>query len=1081
MNRPYRHLLSLRGAAALLVLLLAPACDDAGGPDPATDTGLIGDADAGDTSTSDADSGDATDTLAPDTETDIADVDTDADTTPGPSGPVEIAFDEWLPAPGDGEVLLYPITSEEQIPEGMSVQARIGDWIFDSGRALYVIEGEDRTMSPCPYGGNVIDVIYRDEEGNASEETLGEICPMLNLGLTFRGTTFEVIEDGSEGRAVLAVSGDIHVLDFLNITAMAGGYLGGLEFNIPLGPDVVRPISATFYYALLPGSNALRVVGAYRNDGTEAHPIARGHLLRSAGQGMFYNPLNALGGYGYQSIGPSNLAAVPVAFQAYSHELGSWGYVPDPVDALEAEFPIGAGSISVSGVTATLIGTLDLFGTLLAQPGSFGSTPGIALLEPGESVANGHYVLAGDGSLSTMIDVAWELLEVPVGTVGGVVRGAGGDGLAGVLVTAVDADGRGLNQARTSDDGTYTLSVPAGVSLELRAYGQGISGVAGELVTVTEGEAIEADIDTGAPVTLRVSVRNADGEPVAARLSVTCAGPCPRPLGAERDLAVDDIPDDFAVLLPVGLDGEVEVALEPGTYGVVVSRGMEWSTWPSDAWDTGGYTIEVEAGDVVALEAEIAHVLDTRGAISGDFHVHALASSDSAVSIADRVWNFVSEGVDVIVSTDHDYIADFAPTISAEGLEDELVSVIGAEVTTSSYGHINAFPLAVDPDHRTGGALDWGNGPDLTLIPAETYAWAHAFPGEQVVQINHPDGAGTIGGLNADVLLGISRFTAEQLGMPEQPVDERTGDTGFWSDDFTAMEVMNGLGRGNFWIRFRWWVTMIGRGFSPAGTAVTDTHKLYSDLGGAPRSFVFVSPDVDTPGTMDEAAFTEAINAGRLIGTNGPYFVPIIVNGEGATAAPGDTVELDDELRLDVHVSVPEWMRVDTIDVFINLREGIYSTRYVENDTPVPPTLSETFAFEEGDRVVVATGEVEHARYEKTVSIPLELDEDAYVIVMVRGEAGSTATLWPVIPRRSEKPFAFSNPIYVDADGGGYDNYPLQELIDELLADETLSLQLFEPPVRAAMDDHDHDHVVRAPVGTREWLAEAFEWANCRH
>src|SRR5690606_9095421 len=139
------------------------------------------------------------------------------------------------------------------------------------------------------------------------------------------------------------------------------------------------------------------------------------------------------------------------------------------------------------------------FGTLLAQPGAFGSTPGIALLEPGESVVSGHYVLAGDGSLSTMIDVAWDLLDVPVGTVGGVVRGAGGDVIEGALVTAVDADGRGLNQSRTSVDGTYTLSVPSGFSLELRAYGQGISGVAGELVTVTEGEAMEADIDTGAP------------------------------------------------------------------------------------------------------------------------------------------------------------------------------------------------------------------------------------------------------------------------------------------------------------------------------------------------------------------------------------------------------------------------------------------------------------------------------------------------------------------------------------------------------------------------------------------------------
>ena len=1064
---------SRRIAPLALLLLFGCGADDDNSADAGADLG---------TDTSDAsDVGTDTSTDA-DTAADTID---GGDTGPSPGDRVDVALDGVLPEPVEGAVSVYQIDSEDQIPAGMSVQAMIGDWIIESDRALFVIEGEDRTMSPCPWGGSVIDAVYIDGTGTRHEETVGEICPMINLGQTFAGHEFEVLADGSDGRAILAVTGEMQELDFLNIEAMAGGFLGGLSLELALDPSRVRPVTITVYYALTADSNRLRVITAFRNDGDELHHLATGHLLRPAGTGVFFNPLNSVGGYGYESLGPSSLTATPISFTAYTHESAGWAYVPDPVEGLGDDLPVGGGSAAVSGVTAALMGTTDLLGVLLAQAPALPDLQGVIGLEPGESEFVGHHFVVGDGSLHTVIDEAYASFGIETATIGGVVRDGAGAPVAGVRVTAVDEQARGLNQALTGADGTYAFTVPIGSTYELRAYSAARRGVAANLVTPAGAEALSADIETEDPGVLRVRVTTPDGEPTAARLTVICPGGCARPLGAEADRIVDALPGDFQALVQVPPSGEASVELPAGSYGVVVSRGLEWSLWPPDAHLRGGEPIEVEPGNELMLDAEIAHVVDTSDAVSGDLHVHALASSDSSVANEDRVWSFVGDGLDVIVSTDHDYIVDFTPIIDAEGIAGELRSLIGAEITTSSYGHLNAFPLAVDETHRTGGALDWGNGADLALIPADVYGWAHEFPGEQVVQINHPEGAGTINGMDADVLLGISRFSAEQLGLPEQPPNpEIPWDTGFWSDDFTAIELANGLNRSSFWVRARWWLTMIGRGFHPTGTAVTDTHKLYSDIGGVPRTFVFVTDGADGPTTMDDSEFVASVNQGRTIGTNGPFFRAELVTDAGARATFGETIENGEGLRVDVMIDVPEWITVDRIDLYTNVTEGIYSRRGGENSDEIPPSFSVPVSLEEDDLLVSAVGTVEHRHYQKTVSVPLEFDTDGYVVVMVRGISEETATLWPVVPHRGETPFAFSNPIFVDADGGGYDSYPLQDLIDEILSQKSFDPQwpLAAGWTRDGIHHDGHEHHFNdgeLAIGTRPWAAELVDRMSC--
>ncbi len=78
--------------------------------------------------------------------------------------------------------------------------------------------------------------------------------------------------------------------------------------------------------------------------------------------------------------------------------------------------------------------------------------------------------------------------------------------------------------------------------------------------------------------------------------------------------------------------------------------------------------------------------------------------------------------------------------------------------------------------------------------------------------------------------------------------------------------------------------------------------------------------------------------------------------------------------------------------------------------------------------------------------------------------------MWPVVPRRGERPFAFSNPLFVDADGGGYDHYPLQELIDRLLSAKS-----------GPVPFEGHGHVLVGEPGTPEWVGSLFEHLSCAH
>jgi hypothetical protein len=184
--------------------------------------------------------------------------------------------------------------------------------------------------------------------------------------------------------------------------------------------------------------------------------------------------------------------------------------------------------------------------------------------------------------------------------------------------------------------------------------------------SVTQNIALPA---TGA---IQLSITDASGAPFSGKASVVGFDPSPDPANTQavivvtnrtpvfNDLGRDGTPFGLSQVEFVDTTGSSPVIpIEPGSYRVVFSHGPEYSSTFSD--------ITVTAGATTPASGQLAPVLDTTGFVGSDFHVHSIDSPDSSISREERVVTMLAEGVDFFTPSDHDFRADFAPTIAALG------------------------------------------------------------------------------------------------------------------------------------------------------------------------------------------------------------------------------------------------------------------------------------------------------------------------------------------------------------------------------------------------------------------------------
>jgi hypothetical protein len=411
------------------------------------------------------------------------------------------------------------------------------------------------------------------------------------------------------------------------------------------------------------------------------------------------------------------------------------------------------------------------------------------------------------------------------------------------------------------------------------------------------------------------------------------------------------------------------VGIAPGRYRVRAGRGPEYGVTTTE--------IAVVAGARVPLAiAPPPRVLATPGWISADLHVHAAPSDDSALPLPVRVASYVAEGCEVLVATDHDTLTDYGPLIRSLDLAGAVASVVGQEVTSAvptpeaptTFGHANVFPLVRDPLAYRSGAL-----PNEGRRLRDVIAAVRALPGEHLVQLNHARSGGDAAGFFDHLSVGHPFEPDLPLTIPPNTVlIARDPVTGVRDVDFDAMELMNGPHMERYRLLRSDWFALLRHGIVRTGTANSDSHLL-RDVAGVPRNLVRVAGD--TPARFDADEFVRAIRAGRVIGTTGP----ILDLHVGAAGIGERATGRDAPIRVDVRAA--PWVPVATVRVFVN------GTLAHESPATAGATLSFPHVF---DRDAFVTAEVEGA-------------PDAVYAARLPGFT----------------PFAFTNPVFVDADGDG--------------------------------------------------------------
>ncbi len=952
---------------------------------------------------------------------------------PEPTGRCEVDLDAtgYFSRVGTGATAKVVASSAELIGGGYA-QGRLGDVLLENDRLRVIIQQPTRAVAPIPYGGTIIDADVKRQAGPGRDE-YGKLGLIYAFGRTVNVSKVEVLSDGANGGyAVVAASGQDAVVDYVNVKNVLTEFLGDVE--LVRDPNEPLPFTITTYYVLSPGESRVRLLTAFCNGGKDTITMQVGDLSEQGGVSEVFNPDGCTNG-----LGAKGCLVDPSTWFGYQADGVAYGYRAYAFS--DAKQPGTSALLYVAGVAAVLANGENQSGLLAwvdataqRRPGAFGVLAGnqrtfLRDFFVGRDLGEiSSAMLAADAAAKSRLTVT--------------AQRADGSPASGARVTVKRAETGRVQTVLVADaQGLARVDLPPGNYL----VGTAALGAALEPLTpvsVPAAGTAAVTVHLGASRAVTVTVKDPFDRPLTAKVVVKCpGGPCPDQQGAYRAwVDVESQPSDVQAVAFAGADGRAVVPLPPGPYELFVSRGPEFSAFP-DTFPVTGHALDLSSADQ-AVAVTLAQVVDSTGWMSADLHVHAVGSPDSAVGDAVRAMSFAAEGVDVLVSTDHDFITDYRPVLEQLGLTGQMASMIGVEVTPFDYGHQNVFPVT-RRDALNGGAFDWagGDGPSLRLD--QIYAGLRADAPTAVIQMNHARGTpgGSLTMLKVDTATGASHADPAEFRLEAHPQASST-DTRLFSGEFDAFEVMNGMSLRT--AELNDWMTFLSRGWVKTATGVSDTHVTYTNVGGYARTWIKLG--VDAPADFSPNAFSQAMLARRAVLSSGPFITLTARKVEGGVATGpqievGGTISVasGDELELTVDVQAPEWMQFDAIEVHTHVA-GREATNGVSNDTFVPAQAALRRALDPTALPVEAVPGLNGfaaRRVHVRETFRVQPTADTWFVGMVRSSTASR-TLAPLAwegvscsgslcTASSSRAFALTNAILVDADGSGaYDEFPLQ-------------------------------------------------------
>ena len=956
------------------------------------------------------------------------------------------------------------ITSRADLIGGPGALGDVGDYLLANDKIRIIVQNAGYSRGFGVYGGALIDADLArpsrvgNSGGGTGYDNFGELFPALFLkAMGPREDGISIFPDpaknqtSEDGSAKITVRGTakefLFMLRRVNDVVVGGdGLLFENEYLLRPGKSYVEITTRVINQSTTPihlpgrGVDGLTMGAEFDLPGGDVILFGAGNKVFSpvAGFDMRFTLEDLY-------LDPPELPALPglvTPFIATKGQNVSYGFASGITEDKDS-------FVKRAGYENGRVDDLLIPFTFSAFTGAFfGAAPRV--LRPQEEFAFKKFFIVGDGDVASIRDVVHEIRETETGKLAGRVRQT--DTAApevGADVITFDRNGHAYSHHTTDANGQFVGTYePGRYTYVVTAEGRFPTKPVAFEVSASKVTQIESTVPLAGQVA--VTVLGEQGRPVPAKCTFVGTygylgtGAEPRTFLYDLKLgehmrSTDIVPDTHdpstrefieAVVHTAGTTGHAEI--RPGKYRVVCSRGFEYTLHETT-------DVHVKAGKLTQISGRVKRAIDTDGWAGGDYHLHQINSLDSFMTLDRRVIEVASEGVDIALSSDHNYVTDLSQPISAAGLDPFLQSMVGIEMTTLEIGHFNAFPLKYNPGPITKGAFEWSGRPPGDIFDDLRKLGAYGEDAT-IVQVNHP----------RDTILGYFNGYSFNPDTGE-PEDEDSlfliaegpefGPENF-SYGFDAIEVYNGKhlellhsyrvpdplpppplpevvppagtilrdegGKVAFPGGMEDWFTLLNKGHRYTGMGNSDSHD-EEEEPGYPRTYTPVSND--NPGQISEAEIISAIKNGNAMATNGP-FVRIDVDGKGM----GETVDGNSgQVKVKVRIDTAPWINFDTVAFVVN-GEIVHTER---GDRETLKTLERDITITEDSWIII---EVEGSDSLFPVVAPLEIPS-MQISEAVGGIASSFGielnAFGNLIPneRQIARSYAFTNPVFIDGDG----------------------------------------------------------------
>lgn len=673
-------------------------------------------------------------------------------------------------------VRAFQATERTQLVGGPSAIGEEHDFVIENDRIRIVVSAVGNSTGPGLFGGSIVDVDLRRNDlrfaNGKGLDQFSEVFPMTNLIVPgfFDGTArsgnpglddmrIEVVNDGRDGeRAVLKVTAKGDAI----IEALQAVELVGVTTNMSFETELILEPHQSWV------TMRTRVnVDARRRPLEEDDPATDTDMTPVRGTQPLFDALlgDSLKPADEQVLMPGFLSGDFLLFGPKVSVFAPDGGYEVPLQ-FQKRFEAGEDLLNDPFTTPWLAATGDRVSYAYFAQGDLsipiftssftGAFTHLYQCEVGDEACEAAYVdgrlvyervlAVGDGDVASALEPFWTLRDEPHGRVHGhVTDGPTGRPVSGADVLVLRAPERDVdtseeaiaaNRAETGRPGVM-LQMETDAGADARPEGKfGGSLPPGDYLLiarkhghtrslpvpfhVSDGASVELVVPLPLPGRLEVSVTDERGAPVPGKLTLLGPGECdldaplsgaPAARSSELEPAFGDSeqPDGtlgFDYLAP----GAQMIDVPAGTYQALVSRGPEYSLYRQ--------CVTVEPGHDTMVRATVAHVVDTTGWISGDFHIHGTFSYDAVPTHRARIASAIGEGLELACSTDHDYLSDLGPTALEMGVTDYVQTMVGLETTTIETGHYIGFPLRFDETAAENGAIDWSRRDQCVADPA---------------------------------------------------------------------------------------------------------------------------------------------------------------------------------------------------------------------------------------------------------------------------------------------------------------------------------------------------------------------------